>query len=141
MITPTWAKETMLEAMALLKCNYRPKIVWRNADRKHSGGRAYLPLGKRYVYKGKTYFRYKGRQSKIVVTAGTDLQDQKLVLLHEIAHIANPLGEVHGKNFWRTAWKLYKHFGIDLDYTLNRENNYKKEAGKQFIYLREQGKL
>lgn len=65
----------------------------------------------------------------IHVTAGTERRDQRLVLLHEIAHILTPK-EHHGPEFWRVAWELFDRYAPNIPrrYILEREGDYRVEA-------------
>lgn len=86
---------------------------------------------------------------KIHITAGTDEQDARLVLLHELAHHINQktqkqkqryvlhkrntrVFEGHSIRFWRLAVNLYRDNGIDMEYAFDREKDYKKKATQAF---------
>jgi hypothetical protein len=47
---------------------------------------------------------------RITMTAGTDVLDQKVCLLHEIAHLLTPGGN-HGLAWRRTAARIYRKYG------------------------------
>ena len=64
---------------------------------------------------------------RIHVTAGTDRKDQKLVLLHELAHWLTPKDH-HSPRFWDKAWELYRRYRVPLRYARIREGNYRKGA-------------
>ena len=51
---------------------------------------------------------YSGR---IVVTAGWDETDQRLVLLHELGHLLAPAHEWHGKKWRQIVARLYAKYG------------------------------
>jgi hypothetical protein len=62
---------------------------------------------------------------RIVVTAGKDRQDQKLALLHELAHWIVQQDdarkdEVHSPEFWRVAFDLYAEHKM-IKYATYRE--------------------
>jgi hypothetical protein len=62
---------------------------------------------------------------RIVVTAGKDRQDQKLVLLHELAHWImkhgpEPDGWGHTAAFWRVAFDLFAEHKL-IKYATSRE--------------------
>ena len=57
----------------------------------------------------------------ITITAGKERKDQKLTLLHELAHWALPNNEHHGNNFWKLAFELYKWQGLSMRQCVNRE--------------------
>ena len=68
------------------------------------------------------------RKPHITVTAGKSRKDQKLVLLHELAHwLAGPDAH-HGARFWDQAWTLYRRYKVPLRMALQRERTYRKEA-------------
>jgi hypothetical protein len=70
--------------------------------------------------------RYNYAERRLTITAGKDRRDQRLVLLHELAHHLTPKAN-HGPAFWRAAWALYQRFGL-ARYALTRELSYKAAA-------------
>ena len=119
---PQWAQELTLNALEYWesKGNQIPlfDIRWRHGTYIRSSGTAHTIT----EWHGQTYPRY------IVITAGKDRTDAKLVLLHEIAHQLTPDRESHGSTFWGIAWELYRHFKLPIRYCLKRERNYRKGA-------------
>lgn len=69
-------------------------------------------------------------QRKVTINAGTSRQDQKLVVLHELAHILT--GNAHTPKMWDCAWELYRDYGVNLTYAQKREFAYKAEARKAY---------
>lgn len=140
--TPNWAQDLVIEASIYLEAHGRkvalPVISWRHGARRSSSGHANP--------KGKT----------ITITAGHDRTDQKMVLLHELAHIVigceprywnierakksgwhfetEPTEPIVIKNlfhtpaFWDLAWDLYRWAKLPIRYCLNREKSYRKGA-------------
>ena len=138
---PNWAQNLTLEAILYLQAKgYKaelPDINWRHGSASYSSGHA-------------------TNKEKITITAGKNRLDQKLVLLHEIAHTATdneikywnierakkagwhfekePIEPIiikqvcHTDKFWDTAWDLYRQFGLPIRYCLNREKGYRKGA-------------
>jgi predicted metal-dependent hydrolase len=107
---PDWAVEITMDVMSKYSHKNPPKIVWKRRTHRTSSG---------------TQYSY---SKKIVIRAGTDELDQKLVLLHELAHHICPKKAMHNMRFWRTAWILYIEYGIPEDYAFEREKNYKKKS-------------
>jgi hypothetical protein len=64
--------------------------------------------------------------TRIAVTAGRDRGDQKLVVLHELAHAFVGPGHWHDNAFWELAWKFYRRYGVPIRYALQREREFKK---------------
>lgn len=61
-------------------------------------------------------------EGRIHVTAGTDERDQRLVVLHELAHWLSPPGHHHSRHFWQLTWTLYgEHMGEALPFAVARE--------------------
>ncbi len=60
--------------------------------------------------------------------AGTDKVDQKIVLLHELAHWVNPQVAAHTAQFWDLAWVLFRQYRLPVQRTLVREGNYRRGA-------------
>lgn len=95
------------------------KLCWRRGSNGLSSGRTF------------------STSRRIVVTAGRGRTDQKLVLLHELAHILTPK-ENHSPKFWDKAWTLYQRYGVPMAYAQKREFVYK--AGARASYKRIIGK-
>jgi len=105
MKTPQWAQDLIIEACIYLGLPDTPAVTWhKSKQHKHSSGRAW--------------------QKRIHVTAGSSRQDQKLVVLHEMAHVATPK-EHHSTRFWEVAIGLYLHFKVSHKYIIEREKTYR----------------
>lgn len=93
--TPLWATDLLAEVGA--GEGFSPEsitLVWRRRrGDSYSSGRAWTET------------------RRIVVTAGSDRVEARLTLLHEIAHIISPAAEHHGREFYRTAWRLFLTYG------------------------------
>lgn len=73
---------------------------------------------------------------RLVVTAGSELVDQRLVLLHELAHLLVGPGHHHDRTFWRRAWGLYLADGqVSVAYALHREGAYREMALRVAVTL------
>ncbi len=88
-----------------------PRLTWRRRAGEHSTGVARRHTG------------------TVVVRAGSDPLDQRLTLLHELAHlIATPerrrRGRTahHGRAFYATAFDLYRRYGIAAPDALRLES-------------------
>lgn len=92
-----------------------PQIVWRK-HRGKAGLRSSSGL-------------YSGSLNRITIRAGSSREDQKLVLLHELAHHLAPAKAHHGAAFWRIAWSLYKRYRMTA-FALARELPYRVAASK-----------
>jgi len=109
-MAPAWAARLVEEV-----CNAAgvppPVLRWRRAARSASSGVAHVTVG------------------TISVTAGTDELDQRLTLLHELAHWLGTRprrrrGRVthHDAAFFMTAFELYRRHGIPDAEALERES-------------------
>ena len=111
---PVWAQDLLLNALSWAEeKGYKaeiPNLVWRRCNKFGSGGHA------RQVY-----------PVCITMNAGKDHTEQKIVLLHELAHILNP-NEGHTAKFWDTAWELFRWAKLPIRVCKIREGNYKKGA-------------
>ena len=99
-MAPAWAAELVREACAAAGIG-PPLVRWRRAARVGSSGVTRRSAG------------------SISVTAGTDELDQRLTLLHELAHGVGPgprrrRGRVlhHEARFYAVAFDLYRRHGI-----------------------------
>lgn len=71
----------------------------------------------------------------IVITAGKNRADQRLVLLHEVAHVwrvqfPGGLRAAHDREMWRLAWTLYRKYATSttVRHILEREGAYRTTA-------------
>jgi hypothetical protein len=107
---PAWA-----EALAADVCFGRkarvPRLVWRAVPGATSHG----------------YTTHAG--NLIAVSAGTDATDQRMLLLHELAHALGN-AEGHSAAFWRRAFDLYAAHGL-LEHAVRREVWYKAGATRE----------
>jgi hypothetical protein len=108
-MAPAWAAEIVREACALAGV-VEPVVRWRRARRPASSGVTRRASG------------------TISVTAGSDELDQRLTLLHELAHWLAPQprrrrGRVlhHDTRFYAVAFELYRRHGLPDAEVLSRE--------------------
>jgi len=108
-MAPAWAAEIVQTACAAAGVA-EPGLRWRRAQRAASSGVTRRSAG------------------SIAVTAGTDELDQRLTLLHELAHWIAPAprrrrGRVlhHDVHFYAIAFDLYRRHGIPDAEALARE--------------------
>lgn len=136
MTTPKWATELM--AKVLEEEQAAPvTLVWRRSKthriwlyrhddwprRRTSDGASEQSSGHAHP-----------KERRIVVTAGSSRRDQKLVLLHELAHILTD--HHHAACFWDKAWELYRRYGVPIRYAQKREYAYRKEARAAYLRSR-----
>ena len=62
---------------------------------------------------------------RIVITAGTERKDQRLTLLHELAHALTAPEIHHGSAFWILAFALFDRYGVPPRYALTRSIGYR----------------
>lgn len=84
---------------------------------------------------------YSPQRHRVHVTAGGSELDQRLVVLHEVAHHLErarkrPSGRQrrhHTARFWTTAFDLYQEFGGDelVEYAIRRESEYLRGAARE----------
>ena len=107
MKVPNWAQDLTLNTLLYLESKGYdtkiPEIKWRKSSYHWSSSGT--------CYNG----------DHITITAGKERKDQKLTLLHELAHWALPNNEHHGNNFWKLAFELYKWQGLSMRQCVNRE--------------------
>lgn len=108
-MAPAWAAALVSEVCAG-SATVEPSLRWRRAARVASSG-----VTRRH-------------EGSVAVTAGSDPVDQRLTLLHELAHwLAPPArrrrGRVahHDAAFYRVAFALYRRHGIPAAEALTRE--------------------
>lgn len=101
MTAPAWALELLATVCADANVD-SPRLSWRRRTGAHSTG-----LTQRH-------------RGSIAVRAGTDDLDQRLTLLHELAHWLSPQprrvrrgrSTHHGRSFYAIAFELYRRHGV-----------------------------
>jgi hypothetical protein len=108
-MAPAWAMRLVADVCGDAGV-LQPVVRWRHAARSASSGVTRRPAG------------------SISVTAGTDLLDQRLTLLHELAHWLGPQprrrrgrAAHHDADFYATAFRLYREHEIPDAEALSRE--------------------
>jgi len=131
---PKWVNELVVAVYE--ETNYPlPQITWRRYRAKkyppeNFDGEMITPHKPKPFYStGRAY----PTRNRIVVTTGKSRKDQKLVLLHELAHLLAPKKEHHGEKFWQIAWKLYRKYKVPINYAKKREYSYIKMSRKVFL--------
>lgn len=101
MSPPAWATE-LVHGVCADAGVAPPRLAWRRRRSEHSTGVA------------------RRSQSLIAVRAGHDPLDQRLTLLHELAHWLGPTPAArrrgtthHDRHFYRLAFSLYRSHGLD----------------------------
>ena len=115
---PQWAKELTMRVIEENSRRKVPPIAWCKTNGCNSSGYTQM-----YSQKSGSM-----KYSFILIRVGSDEQDQKLVLLHELSHWMCSRKEHHSKKFWRLAFDMYDRYGVDKQYAIKRESHYKKKA-------------
>lgn len=112
---PAWASKIVRD-VALAYEIPTPIVTWTTMRRRNQFGMPYESSA------GKTC---RTLPARIKITAGSDLQDQKHVLLHELAHAIAPKAK-HGPEFHDWLFVLARRYGIPDKYVIHREGGYHK---------------
>lgn len=118
MIAPSWATE-LLGTVCADAGVAPPRLAWRARSGVHSTGVTRRDDG------------------LVAVRAGTDVLDQRLTLLHELAHWLSPAGRRrrgrsthHGRAFYAVAFELYRRHGLADEDALRLESGrYRSSLG------------
>jgi hypothetical protein len=110
MSAPAWAES--LVATVCAEANVTPpRLLWRSRRGGPSTGVA------------------RRSEGTVSVRAGNDQHDQRLTLLHELAHWITPVGKRrsrravhHGRAFYATAFDLYRRHGVTVADALRLES-------------------
>ena len=97
-MAPSWA-QALVKVVCVDAGVPAPRLAWRRRGGLHSTGLA------------------RRSEGTICVRAGQDPVDQRLTLLHELAHWLSPPArwprvQHHGRAFYRTAFALYRRHGL-----------------------------
>jgi hypothetical protein len=124
MSAPGWATDLLTQVCADADVT-PPRLLWRNRRCEHSTG--VTRRGDRTV----------------AVRAGSDPLDQRLTLLHELAHwLATPSGRRrgrsvhHGREFYAIAFDLYRRHGIQDADALRLESARYRSSLRHAVALR-----
>ncbi len=112
---PKWAQELVIRVALDEKRERLPDVTWRRRNGTTSSG---------YTL----YSTLKCPDRCISLNAGKERRDQKLVLLHELAHWLIPEDQYHSPTYWDKCWDLYYRYGVPIRYALKRERDYRKGA-------------
>jgi len=112
MPAPRWAQDLAIRVALDEGRDDLPDLTWRR--------------GRRHVMSS-GHVKHLADGGGVTITTGRDRRDQRLVLLHEMAHWLTP-GEYHGPVFWDKAWELYRRYGVPIRYALARERGYRRGA-------------
>lgn len=111
---PEWANELVTQVCKDYR-RKKPVVKWWSNHHTYSHG------------------HWKRWSQAIFISAGESIQDQELVLLHELAH--HIVGKTkagrrqsHSIRFWTLAFELYNRYGVDTNYAIEREYSYKAKA-------------
>lgn len=135
--TPQWAIDLVKQVCDDHNRGLPGELRWRNTDNSFSSGCCHYAKDRRgnlkWTYKISRSGTYKRVRDTgyIQISAGTNLDGQRIVLLHEIGHwlTARKRGkEGHTVRFWRIAWDLYHQYSANIEQALKSESNYKKFA-------------
>lgn len=116
---PPWAQKIIREVADEYKLWPYPKVNWRRSKtRSHITGTAWWASG------------------RISITVGQDWDfkrahfDQKLTLLHELAHLIAGRDEHHSPEFYRIAFTLYRKYKLPIAKCKENEYRYKPRNAK-----------
>lgn len=135
---PKWASGLVAEVCIDYHRPDPPAVTWRRFGKRYAGFTRIVPGGaygaRQPIFARPEHSSGHAKHSgdAIVVTAGTSRVDQKLVLLHELAHWLVGPKEWHSSAFWDRAFELYRRYGVPMRYAKQREEHYRKEAGKAY---------
>ncbi len=119
MTPPTWARD-LVRIVCAADAVDEPRLAWRSRAGEHSTGVT------------------RRQDGSIAVRAGTDITDQRLTLLHELAHWLAPAParsrrrrtQHHGREFYAVAFGLYRRHGIaDADALRLESARYRSALG------------
>lgn len=121
MSAPDWAATLVAEVCTAAGLP-APRLAWRRRDDERSTGVARRQLG------------------LVSVRAGRDPLDQRLTLLHELAHWLSPppgrrRAPHHGRAFYRVAFELYRRHGIPVGDALRLESSRYASALRHAVAL------
>jgi len=123
MTAPTWAAELLATVCAEADVA-PPRLAWRRRSGAHSTGVTRRDDG------------------LVAVRAGSDPLDQRLTLLHELAHWLSPAGRRrrgrsthHGSTFYAIAFDLYRRHGLADDDALRLESGRYRSSLRHAVSL------
>lgn len=124
-MTPRWAEEYVEIIKRQLGIKGRVILKWRKRSGVFSTGRTW----------------YIGDGGEVHINAGSDRDDTKMIIIHELCHVKLPHAH-HTKDFWDLCWKTYRWAKLPMRKCFARESRYKKRSvasyyrvGKELKYV------
>ena len=111
--TPKWATDLIERVCSEVGRDVPPVVQWQRSSR---GG---------YSFSGRAW---SGRKIHIRIGRDTPRWEQKLCVLHELAHYLLPPSEHHGERFWTLAFLFYRRYGVPVRKALASERRYREGA-------------
>ena len=121
-MVPRWAHDLTIRVAIDEGRDTLPDLTWRRSRYELSSGHT------KHILCG----------GGVVIPAGTCRKDQKLLLLHELAHWLTP-GEQHSAVYWDQAWRLYRRYNVPIRYAKKREGEYLKGSAAAYRRSRPSG--
>ena len=124
---PKWAQDLVLRVALDEGKKDVPDMTWHRSKHFTSSGRA--GRGRIHVTAahGDKWVQIPWRNRNHTCGVVSARADQKIVLLHELAHWLTP-GEHHSHRFWDKAWELFHRYRVPIRYAKLREGAYRKGA-------------
>lgn len=120
MSAPPWASELVASVCADAR-TAPPRLAWRRRAGEHSTGVT------------------RRTEEVVSVRAGSDELDQRLTLLHELAHWLTAMprrrGTHHGRAFYATAFELYRRHGLAAADALRLESGRYRSSLRHAVAL------
>jgi len=133
---PEWAVD-LVQQISIEQELHKPELVWRRAGKRGNGWVERVRGSENWVRQEPRRPKFSSGSTaldrkRIVVTAGSDRSDQRLVLIHEMAHVAVGGPEWHGAAFYRVAWRYFGQYAqnVSVRTLLQREGQYMTTALK-----------
>tara|TARA_R110000824_G_scaffold349982_2_gene536889 strand:+ start:2202 stop:2993 length:792 start_codon:yes stop_codon:yes gene_type:complete len=123
---PTWAK-TLVRKVCREEGLAQPRMTWRGGGKKRGRKRdvtGWATLDRDLAIPGwgvplRIHIKARERSTRL---------EQKLVVLHELAHCIASIEAMHNQKFWEVCWRLYRRHGIPVKYAIDREYHGAKVA-------------
>lgn len=118
--TPAWAQAVTTKVCNKYGLSWWDKDVrWRTdrTGKKYSTGVTRWTMG-----------THETAPCYVTVTAGTDVIDQCVTLLHELAHVIVGHDAAHGSQFWKVAFTLFCEYEMPFPYWYYSSAQYKETA-------------
>jgi hypothetical protein len=119
MKNPEWTDRLVSKVLEIEHRTKCPKVIFRKGN---GSGTAFYKFKRTKTHNG-VWIRKMSWSHITVRSYGNEKRD-KMVLLHELAHVMGRVNTGHNLKFWERAWSYYEVFRSELDWEAVKKSEF-----------------